>query len=177
MPPQLIIDPDKLDFEHPLADIEAIRHVLPQRFEMEQLTAILWLDAKQQRVVAYKDVQPDEFWVRGHMPNYPLLPGVLMCEAAAQLCSYYINTQGLMSGDFVAFGGLENVKFRGAVRPGDRLILAAQLIEFRPGRRAKFSVQGIVGNTLVFHGDIVGVPFSKRESPLESPMNRTTTDR
>src|SRR5207247_1212305 len=98
-PPQLMIDPDKLDFAHPLADLEAIRHVLPQRFEMEQLTAILWLDPAQKTIVAYKDVRPDEFWVRGHMPGFPLLPGVLMCEAAAQVASYYTTTQGLMSGD------------------------------------------------------------------------------
>jgi 3-hydroxyacyl-[acyl-carrier-protein] dehydratase len=164
MPPQLIIDPEKLDFTHPLADIEAIRKVLPQRYEMEQLTAILFVNPVEKVIVAYKDVRPDEFWVRGHMPDFPLLPGVLMCEAAAQLCSYYINTQGLSSGDFVAFGGLEKVKFRGAVRPGDRFIVAAQLLEFRAGRRARFSVQGVVGSTLVFHGEVTGVPFSKRES-------------
>src|SRR5262245_29397007 len=164
MPPQLIIDPEKLDFDHPVADQEAIRRVLPQRFEMEQLSAIVLIDPERKVVVAYKDVRPDEFWVRGHMPEYPLMPGVLMCEAAAQLSSYYINTQGLMSGDFVAFGGLENVKFRGRVLPGDRFIVVAQLLEFRAGRRARFSTQGIVGQTLVFHGDIIGVPFSKRES-------------
>jgi 3-hydroxyacyl-[acyl-carrier-protein] dehydratase len=164
MPPQLIIDPTKLDFSHPLADIEAIRRVLPQRHELEQLTAVLCVEPKERIMVAYKDVRHDEFWVRGHMPDYPLMPGVLICEAAAQLASYYIATQGLVSGgDFVAFGGLDNVKFRGAVRPGDRLILVAQLNEFRAGRRAKFSTQGIVGSALVFHGDIVGVPFSKRE--------------
>jgi 3-hydroxyacyl-[acyl-carrier-protein] dehydratase len=176
MPPQLIIEPDKLDFAHPVADTEAIRRVLPQRFEMEQLTAIVCVDSDEKMIVAYKDVRPDEFWVRGHMPDFPLLPGVLMCEAAAQLCSYYINTQGLMSGDFVAFGGLENVKFRGAVRPGDRLILAARLLEFRAGRRARFSVQGIVGSTLVFHGDIIGVPFSKRSSGMDTPEGRGADD-
>ena len=161
MPPPLIVNLDELDFEHPIADIEAIRQVLPQRYEMEQLTAIVQLDTQKQVVVAYKDVRSDEFWVRGHMPDFPLMPGVLMCEAAAQLCSYYIATHGRESGDFIAFGGLENVKFRGLVRPGDRLIIAARMNEYRPGRRAIFSCQGIVGRSLVFHGDIIGVPFSK----------------
>ena len=73
-----------------------------------------------------KDVKEDEFWVRGHMPDYPLFPGVLMCEAAAQLCSYYLTTQNLMGGDFIGFGGLENVRFRGTVRIGDRLVLIAK---------------------------------------------------
>ena len=162
MPPALMIDPDELDFDHPLVDLAGIRAVNPQRFEMEQLTAILRLDPQQQLIVAYKDVGHDEFWVRGHMPDFPLMPGVLMCEAAAQLCSYYIATHGQESSDFIAFGGLENVKFRGLVRPGDRLIIAARLTEYRPRRRAIFSCQGIVGKSIVFHGDIIGVPFSKR---------------
>src|SRR5436305_14083731 len=110
MPPELNFDPTKLDLNHIVADQEAIRLVNPQRFEMEQLTAIVYLDAEQHIIAGYKDVRPDEFWVRGHMPDYPLLPGVLMCEAAAQLCSYYISTQQVMQGDFIGFGGLENVR-------------------------------------------------------------------
>lgn len=160
MPPTLIIDPETLDFEHPYANIEAIHRVIPQRYEMEQLTAIVCLNPSEQIVVAYKDVRPDEFWVRGHMPDFPLMPGVLICEAAAQLCSYYIKTQGQETCDFVAFGGMNNVKFRGTVRPGDRLIIAARMTDYRAGRRAVFAAQGIVRGTLVFHGDIIGVPFS-----------------
>ena len=163
MPPALYIDPDTLDFEHPLADIDAIRRVNPQRYEMEQLTAIVRVDPAEGLIVAYKDVRLDEFWVRGHMPDFPLMPGVLICEAAAQLGSYYIMTQTPSAGDFMAFGGMDNVKFRGTVRPGDRLILASRMIDYRPSRRAIFSVQGIVNRALVFHGDLIGVPFSKRE--------------
>jgi 3-hydroxyacyl-[acyl-carrier-protein] dehydratase len=161
---------DELDFDHPIADIEAIRKVLPQRYEMEQLTAIVHLDPEQQLVVAYKDVRPDEFWVRGHMPDFPLLPGVLMCEAAAQLCSYYIMAHGAETADFIAFGGLENVKFRGMVRPGDRLIVAARMTEHRRGRRAIFACQGIVGKSLVFHADVIGVPYSKQAEKIADPI-------
>src|SRR5579862_8043907 len=107
MPPEFHIDPTQIDFGHVVADLDAIRRVIPQRHEMEQLTAIVYLDQTQQLVIGYKDVRPDEFWVRGHMPDYPLLPGVLMCEAAAQLCSYYIMSCGLLQGDFIGFGGLE----------------------------------------------------------------------
>ena len=96
MPPEHNFDMAQLDLSRVVADREAIRRVNPQRFEMEQLTAIVHLDPEQHLVVGYKDVRPDEFWVRGHMPNYPLLPGVIMCEAAAQLCSYYTVTAGLL---------------------------------------------------------------------------------
>ena len=85
MPPELHFDLAKIDFSNVVADLDAIRKVNPQRFEMEQLDAIVMVDFAQKLIVGYKDVRFDEFWVRGHMPGYPLMPGVLMCEAAAQL--------------------------------------------------------------------------------------------
>ena len=161
LPPELPFDPSRLDLTNVLADREAIRAVNPQRFEMEQLTAIVHVDTEQQVVAGYKDVRPDEFWVRGHMPDYPLLPGVLMCEAAAQLCAYYISTHGLMQGDYIGFGGLENVRFRSPVRPGDRLVLVAKAVRLNR-RQTVFNVQGFVGPTMVFHADILGVPLLRQ---------------
>jgi len=164
MPPQLHLNPADLDLGRIVADIEAIRRVNPQRFEMEQLSAIVHLDPERQLIAGYKDVGIDEFWARGHMPGYPILPGVLLCEAAAQLCSYYIVTQGLLQGDFLGFGGLENVRFRGPVHPGDRLILIGQLARYHR-RQTVFNVQGFVGTSMVFHADIIGVPMTRKEEP------------
>ena len=166
MPPPLLIDPTELDFEHPLADVEAIRRVNPQRHELEQLTAILFIDREGKLIVGYKDVREDEFWVRGHMPGFALLPGVLICEAAAQLCSYYIAMENLLSGDFTAFGGMDKVKFRDAVRPGDRLVMVSHALEIRTGRRASFDTQGIVDGNLIFQGIIVGMPFLKSRQKI-----------
>src|SRR5437588_12232739 len=126
MPPEVIFDPSSLDFSRVVADQEQIRRVNAQRFEMEQLTAVVYIDPSRHLMVGYKDVRPDEFWVRGHMPGYPLLPGVLMCEAAAQLCAYYVCAYSSLGGDFIGFAGLENVRFRGMVKPGDRLILVCR---------------------------------------------------
>lgn len=162
MPPQLHLNPAALDLDHVVADLEAIRRVNPQRFEMEQLSAIVHLDPERQVIAGYKDVGRDEFWVRGHMPGYPLLPGVLLCEAAAQLCSYYICTQSLLQGDFLGFGGLENVRFRGSVHPGDRVILIGKLVRYHR-RQTVFNVQGFVGTSMVFHADIIGVPMTRKE--------------
>ncbi len=160
MPPELHYDPERVDFGRVVADQEAIRRVNPQRFEMEQLTAIVHMDADQQLIIGYKDVQPDEFWVRGHMPAFPLLPGVLMCEAAAQLCSYYIVANGLLEGDFIGFGGLEEVRFRGLVRPGDRLVLVGKGKKIHR-RQTRFNVQGFVGPKMVFEADVIGVPMNQ----------------
>jgi 3-hydroxyacyl-[acyl-carrier-protein] dehydratase len=162
MPPGPHLDPSTVDLNRVLADADAIRKINPQRFEMEQLTAIVYVDPSQHVVVGYKDVGTDEFWVRGHMPGYPLLPGVLMCEAAAQLCTYYIATNGLMHGDFIAFGGLENVRFRSPVRLGDRLVLIGKAVKV-DRRKAVFNVQGLGGGTMVFHADVVGMPLMRKE--------------
>src|SRR6266542_5464074 len=161
MPPTLIVDPASVDLSQVVADREAIRRVNPQRYELEQLTAIVLMDGEQHLIAGYKDVGAEEFWVRGHLPDYPLLPGVLICEAAAQLCSYYIVSTGLLQGDFLGFGGLENVRFRSPVRPGDRVLLICQCMGMNR-RQTIFNVQGFVGATMVFHGDILGVPLHRQ---------------
>jgi len=163
MPPEVNFDPSRLDLGHVVADREAIRSVIPQRFEMEQLTAIVHIDPSQHLVIGYRDIRADEFWVRGHMPGTPLLPGVLMCEAAAQLSSYYIvKYSGLLSGDFIGFGGLENVRFRAPVRPGDRLVLVAKGVKLRR-RQSIFDVQGFVGPTMAFHAQVIGVQMTANQ--------------
>ena len=79
MPPVPLVDPAAIDTSRVLVDREGIRRENPQRFEMEQLTAIVHLDLEHALIIGYKDVAPDEFWVRGHMPDYPLMPGALIC--------------------------------------------------------------------------------------------------
>jgi 3-hydroxyacyl-[acyl-carrier-protein] dehydratase len=162
MPPELILDPAQIDTSKFVADREQLRQVNPHRFEMEQLDAIVSVDKEQHIIVGYRDVRPDEFWVRGHMPGFPLMPGVLMCEAAAQLVSYYVTTVGLKVRDYVVFGGMENVRFRGAVRPGDRLVLVGKGQRVHP-RQTIFHVQGFVGSKLVVQVDILGVQMNKRD--------------
>jgi 3-hydroxyacyl-[acyl-carrier-protein] dehydratase len=163
MPPELHFDPSRLDLTRVLAGRAEIERVNPQRFQMEQLTAIVHVDPTQDLIAGYKDVTADEFWVAGHMPGYPLMPGVLICEAAAQLCSYYIMTNGLMQGDFLGFGGMDEVRFRGPVRPGDRLLLIAKGVKMHR-RQTIFNVQGFVGSTMVFHANIIGVPLMRGTS-------------
>ena len=163
MPPEFNVDPATLDMNHVIADREAIRLINRQRFEMEQVDAIIYEETTQHIVAGYKDVRADEFWVRGHMPNYPLLPGVLMCEAGAQVSSFYIMKNKLLQCDFVGFGGLDNVRFRGVVHVGDRLLIISKLTKLHR-RQVITNVQGFVNKVMVFHGDIIGVPLhEKRE--------------
>ena len=68
MPPGVHIDPSQVDCSRVVAGREEIRRINPQRFEMEQLDAVVFLDAVNKIIVGYKDVRFDEFWVRGHLP-------------------------------------------------------------------------------------------------------------
>jgi 3-hydroxyacyl-[acyl-carrier-protein] dehydratase len=160
MPPEAHFDVTRMDLSRVLVDREAIRAFNLQRFELEQLDAIVLFDADRQLIVGYKDIRPDEFWVRGHFPNMPLFPGVLICEAAAQLCSYYAIAQRVMApGTTLGFGGMEEVRFRGPVRPGDRLVLVAKCRRL-DRRQSRFNVQAFVGGQMVFHADIIGIALA-----------------
>lgn len=157
MPAQPFCDLATLDFDRPQLTLEDIRKVNPQRFEFEMLTAILFIDEQRGLLAAYKDLTPQDFWVRGHIPGRPLFPGVLMIEAAAQMSSYYI-TKALGGSKFVGFGGVDAVKFRGQVVPPCRFVLLGRMGEIRP-RRAICDCQGFVDGKMVFEGQVTGMPI------------------
>ncbi len=156
---ELILDPASLDFDKIIADAEEIRKYNPQRFEMEQLTAIIHEDLARHVCAGYKDITHNEFWVRGHMPNMPLMPGVLMLEAAAQMCSYFSQKHDLLGAAMVGFGGLEEVRFRDPVIPGDRLLLMCEMTKLRRGRIVVTKFQGFVRNSLAVEGILKGIPI------------------
>jgi 3-hydroxyacyl-[acyl-carrier-protein] dehydratase len=156
MPPQLIFDPKAIDQSKVAISKEQIYQVNPHRFEFQQLDGIFFIDDQANVMAGYRDVRADEFWVRGHIPGRPLFPGVLMIEAAAQLVSYYVMTHVQQPG-FLAFGGVDEVKFRGQVAPGDRLLLIGRMVELRGRRRNIGAVQGFVGDQMVFEGLITGI--------------------
>ena len=74
-------------------------------------------ERKEQHIcVGYRDISDSEFWVRGHMPGMPLMPGVIMCEAAAQLASYYSQRYDLLGAEMVGFGGIAFAAFSNFIR-------------------------------------------------------------
>lgn len=154
-----LYDISQIDFDRHVAGIDEIRRYNPQRFEMEQLSAIVVEDVEQMICVGYKDLTRDEFWVRGHMPGLPLMPGVVMLEAAAQICSYFTQKYDLLGAEMVGFGGLDEVRFRDPVIPGERLVLMCQLVKVRRNRLIVSRFQGWVGEALVVEGELKGIPI------------------
>ena len=162
MPPITILDPTKIACSFVVADADAIEAINPHRHGMRMIDAIVYVDEKKHVIVGYRDIRDDEFWVPGHMPGYPLFPGVLMAEAAAQLTCYYTKTSGILGDLLLGLGGIDNARFRAPVRPGDRLVLVGQGRRI-DRRRSEFNVQGYVGSTMVFNLDVIGVPIPGKE--------------
>ena len=163
MPPPALYNLSDIDLDNPMFDLQEIRRVNPQRHEMEQLTAVAWVDRESHGAVGYKDVTDKEFWVTGHMPGFPLMPGVVLCECAAQLAGFYARKYDLLGGDYLGFGGMDSVRFRAPVFPGCRLVLMAQMTKIRPKRRAEFTFQGFVEGKMVFSGTMIGVPIVREQ--------------
>lgn len=157
MPPEAILDLASIDLAHVEVNQEQIREVNLQRYEMEHLNGIVYFDREKGIMVGYKDVRPDEFWCRGHIPGDPILPGVIMIEAAAQLCAYFVKTELQLPG-FIGFGGVEDCKFRAAVRPPARLYLVGRKVEMKR-RRSICDIQGFVDGQMAFQTQIIGVPM------------------
>jgi 3-hydroxyacyl-[acyl-carrier-protein] dehydratase len=156
MPPPLLFDLSQIDLTgKPIFDKEAIGRVNPQRFEMQQLDGVLWYDKEKFLILGDKDVTEDEFWVRGHIPNRPLMPAVMMVEAAAQLSSFFVK-QIYQMGGFIGFAGIESAKFRSVVEPGQRLYLLGHITKFKR-RKYICSVQGVVDGNMVFEAVISGL--------------------
>lgn len=156
-----VFDLSAVDFSNPLAGIEEIRAINPHRFEFEMLSAIVHIDKANHIIVGYKDLTANEFWVRGHMPGFPLLPGVLMCEAAAQLCGYYYISQKIGDpGVLLGLGGLDETRFVRTIRPGERLVMVGKGVKIHR-RMTRFRVLGTVEGEKVFETLVSGVPIGK----------------
>jgi len=156
MPPALLFDLAQIDLDaQPIFDREAISAINPQRYEMQQLDGVLWYDEGRRMILGYKDVTEGEFWVRGHIPGRPIMPGVIMVEAAAQLASFLVKKIYGFEG-FIGFAGIESAKFRAVVEPGRRLYLLGHLTRFKR-RKFDFSAQGLVGDTMVFEAVVSGL--------------------
>jgi 3-hydroxyacyl-[acyl-carrier-protein] dehydratase len=163
----LILDFSEYDVNRVIADQEEIRRYNLQRFEMEQLTAVVFADVDRGICAGYKDITDKEFWVRGHMPSVPIMPGVVMCETAAQLSSYFAQKYDLLGCNVVGFGGLEEVRFRGTVVPGDRLVVVVERLKVRRNAMILCRFQGFVRETLVVEGKLMGICL-----PIEPPRRK-----
>jgi 3-hydroxyacyl-[acyl-carrier-protein] dehydratase len=155
MPPTLLFDISTIDLYNLEFGRDAIGQVNPQSFEMSQLDGIIWYDRSKLMLLGYKDVTEDEFWTRGHIPGRPIMPGVIMIEAAAQLSSFFMKRIYGLEG-FIGFSGIDKTKFRETVVPGQRLYLLGHICKVR-SRQFSAQVQGVVNGKMAFDTRISGM--------------------
>ena len=107
---------------------EDIKKIIPQR------EPFLMVDEVEECIsgesaIAYKNVNKDEWYFKGHFPDNPIMPGVLICEALAQTGAVAILSMKENKGKNALFGGIDKMKFKKMVTPGDRLKLEVKIIK------------------------------------------------
>src|SRR5271163_4175366 len=104
----------------PLLDIQEIRDILPHRYPMLLVDSIVELE--EERIVGIKNVTINEPFFIGHFPDFPVMPGVLILEAMAQVAGVLVLSQiPERKTKLVLLASIEEAKFRKPVRPGDQL--------------------------------------------------------
>lgn len=143
-------------------DANAIKRILPHRYPFLLVDRILELTPSE-RVVGLKNVSVNEPFFEGHFPGRPIMPGVLIVEALGQAGGVLLlNSQASPGEKLVYFTGLDAVKFRRTVVPGDQLILKVEMIFFKRGI-CKMKGQAFVGDQLAAEAEMQAVVVERGE--------------
>ncbi|KAF0134002.1 MAG: hypothetical protein FD145_944 [Candidatus Saganbacteria bacterium] len=136
-----------------MLDIQEILKTIPHRFPFLLIDKILeHEDGK--RAVALKNVTMNEPFFQGHFPSQPIMPGVLICEAIAQVGVVLALRMPQIENKIVLFAGIDNVRFRKPVLPGDQLILEVNVLWLR-GALGKMKGKASVNDEVVAEGDFM----------------------
>lgn len=165
MPTSPLIDISTIDLSARLMDREAMSRYLPHRGPISMLDYLIHEDEVPNVAVAVAHIPMDVWWADGHIPGNPLMPGVLQIEAAAQLASLiYYKRSGREW--FAGFTRINDVTFRGQVKPGDDLYLICVGRKFSD-KRFVTAAQGMVDGQIVFDGEISGMAFPQLGERIE----------
>src|SRR5581483_654547 len=155
----------------PLLDIQAIREILPHRYPMLLVDAILELE--EERIVGIKNVTANEPFFPGHFPDFPVMPGVLIVEAMAQVAGVLVLKQiPDRHKKLVLLASVEQAKFRRPVRPGDTLRMEMQVTK-RKASVAKMYGTATVDGNIVAEAEVMcklaDKPAQTTPEPVSAP--------
>lgn len=132
-------------------DIKEIMSILPHRYPFLMIDRILECEPGV-RAVGIKNVTANEPQFTGHWPGNPVMPGVLMLEAMAQVGGIFLLSEAETAGKTAYFAGMDGIRFRRQVIPGDQLTITAELIR-RKGSIGRAAVVAKVGDEVAVEGE------------------------
>ncbi|RNB82076.1 3-hydroxyacyl-[acyl-carrier-protein] dehydratase FabZ [Brevibacillus fluminis] len=137
----------------PLLDINQIQEIIPHRYPFLLVDQIFELESGK-RAVGRKNVTINEPYFQGHFPGYPVMPGVLIVEALAQVGAVAVLSMEENKGKLAFFAGIDEFRFKDQVKPGDTLELTVELTRLR-GTIGKGHGTATVNGKVVAEGGLI----------------------
>jgi 3-hydroxyacyl-[acyl-carrier-protein] dehydratase len=141
-------------------DAREIQRIIPHRYPFILIDRVVELEPGK-RIVGLKNVSANEPFFQGHFPGYPIMPGVLIVEALAQAGSVLLLSQPEEQGKLPLFAGINRLRFRRPVGPGDQLRLEVEFT-MRRGSIGKGNVRATVDGQVAVEGELT---FAVTEAP------------
>jgi 3-hydroxyacyl-[acyl-carrier-protein] dehydratase len=143
-------------------NIKEIHKLLPHRYPFAMVDRIIdYVPGK--KAIGLKNITFNEPQFQGHIPKMPIMPGVLIVEAMAQVGGVVLVQMPGMQDSFFAFAGIDKLRFRRPVVPGDQLIMTVELLSFKMGRIAKMHGKATVDGQLAVEGEMMFSLFEDNE--------------
>jgi beta-hydroxyacyl-ACP dehydratase FabZ len=147
-------------------DTKEVMKILPHRYPFLMIDRIVEL-VPGERSVCIKNITANEPQFTGHWPGNPVMPGVLMLEAMAQAGGIFLLAEPENAGKNAFFAGMDNIRFRKPVLPGDQLVITAELIR-RKGTMGKALAVARVDGEVVVEGEFMFALMDVEPLPGES---------
>ncbi len=141
-------------------NINDIKKILPHRYPFLFVDRVLSIEEK--KIIAVKSVTGNEDFFNGHFPGYPLMPGVIIIEAMAQVGGVLLLSKPEYKDRLAVFAGIDGVRFRRQVVPGDQLVMTAEILQIK-GPIVKFKTSAKVNDELVTEAELMFSFVSKPE--------------
>ncbi|PDY20925.1 3-hydroxyacyl-[acyl-carrier-protein] dehydratase FabZ [Bacillus cereus] len=146
-----------------MLDIQQIKEIIPHRYPFLLIDRIIEVE-EGKRAVGIKNVTTNEEFFNGHFPDYPVMPGVLIVEALAQVSAVIMLIKEENRGKIGLFAGIDNCRFKKQVRPGDQLRLEVEMTRVRGLIAKAHAIATIDDDEIVCEADVTFALFDNKKA-------------